>query len=450
MGVEPRCERCGIHVDGEDVTGRERDGEEVDVASAIRPVTDESGVHGDAVSEIDHDGRGDRVVRLTGVARRRRLRRWRGRSRLRYGIDRRFRIGRRLGLHRRRAGPERRQCRGHVEQPARGDLAGEARHPRRAREDRRADRRAGRLRIGRGEQRDGAGDVRRRHRRAAVRGVTVAGHGGIDRGARRGDVHARRPIIREARETVRAVGGGDGDHRGARVVGRIGRSDVVVDAFVARGGHEEDARIAARLDRPAEGRRRPAAPPTVVRRDDVDPEVAAHPRRVVDGGDGVARRSAAVAPEELEGHDRHGPVHARDTDAVVARGADRAGDVRAVPLVVEGVAVAVREIPAVHVVDEAVAIIVDAVARHLARVAPHVRGEVGMAVIDARVDHRDDDRAGPGRDIPGPCGVDVGARDPTGLPGVVEAPEASERRVIGHGGRGDDDVRLDRLDAGRA
>ena len=72
------------------------------------------------------------------------------------------------------------------------------------------------------------------------------------------------------------------------------------------------------------------------------------------------------------------------------------GDVRAVAVVVEVVdgVVVVAEVPAVDVVDVAVAVVVDPVgllaAARLARVRPRPRGEVRMAEVDAVVDDRDD------------------------------------------------------------
>ena len=61
------------------------------------------------------------------------------------------------------------------------------------------------------------------------------------------------------------------------------------------------------------------------------------------------------------------PVDARDADAVVAERADRAGDVRAVAVVVDRVVVVVDEVPAAEVVDVAVAVVVDAVVRQPAQ-----------------------------------------------------------------------------------
>ena len=51
-----------------------------------------------------------------------------------------------------------------------------------------------------------------------------------------------------------------------------------------------------------------------------------------------------------------------------------------------GVGVVVAEVPAVDVVDVAVAVVVDAVARDLSRIRPQVGGDVGMEAIDAGVD----------------------------------------------------------------
>ena len=95
-------------------------------------------------------------------------------------------------------------------------------------------------------------------------------------------------------------------------------------------------------------------------------DVGPHLHGVVEAPDGVARRAAAVGAEELQGHDLDVPVDAGDADAVVAHGADRAGDVRAVAVVVQRVAVVVDEVVAVDVIDEAVAVVVDPVAGNLA------------------------------------------------------------------------------------
>ena len=156
----------------------------------------------------------------------------------------------------------------------------------------------------------------------------------------------------------------------------------------------------------------------------------AHLHGVVEGADGVGDGAAAVGVEELQGHDLHVPVDAGHADAVVAHGADGAGHVRAVAVVVHRVAVVVDEVVAVDVVDEAVAVVVDAVAGDLAGVGPDVGGQVGVGVIDAGVDDGDDDAAAAGGDVPGFRGVDVGVGRAAGLAGVVQAPEGTELRVV--------------------
>ena len=55
------------------------------------------------------------------------------------------------------------------------------------------------------------------------------------------------------------------------------------------------------------------------------------------------------------------PVHARDADAVVAHRPDRAGNVRAVEMVVHRVVVVADEVVANEVIDQAVVIVVAAV-----------------------------------------------------------------------------------------
>ena len=58
----------------------------------------------------------------------------------------------------------------------------------------------------------------------------------------------------------------------------------------------------------------------------------------------------------------------------------------AVTVVVEGIAGVSDSVDAVNVIDIAVGVIVDAVARDLIWVSPHIRRKVWMRVQDARVD----------------------------------------------------------------
>jgi hypothetical protein len=103
--------------------------------------------------------------------------------------------------------------------------------------------------------------------------------------------------------------------------------------------------------------------------------------RAVRGGvenraDPVRGRPVALCIEELERHQADtGAVDPRDADPVVADRSDRAGDVRAVAVVVGRVAVAVGVVPATPVVDVAVSVVVDpvrsAARAALAGVRPH-------------------------------------------------------------------------------
>ena len=172
-----------------------------------------------------------------------------------------------------------------------------------------------------------------------------------------------------------------------------------------------------------------------------------HHGRVVQRGDRGARRAAAARVEELQPHDRNLPVDTRDAGAIVADGADRAGHVGAVRVVIEHIGGVGGEVPAIDVVDEAVCIVVDAVARRLAWVAPDVRGEVRMVVVDTGVDHGDDHRSRSGGDVPRRRGVDVGVGKPARLRRVIESPEPVEGGVVWNRRRGDDPVGLDVLDA---
>jgi hypothetical protein len=60
-------------------------------------------------------------------------------------------------------------------------------------------------------------------------------------------------------------------------------------------------------------------------------------------------------------------------------------------VLVAGVTVFVHKIPAGHIVDESVAVVIDAVVRDLARISPDIGRDLGVLGIQARVDDGDDD-----------------------------------------------------------
>ena len=112
---------------------------------------------------------------------------------------------------------------------------------------------------------------------------------------------------------------------------------------------------------------------------------------------------------------------------------------RAVVVVVHGIAVVVDDVAPTAVVDDAVVAVVDAVGG-ASRTIRLVEEDVGIAagvrelrvvLVDARVDHDDHDRVAPGRLNPGVGRVDVGVGHPTRLGGVPEPPQL-EPRVVRH------------------
>ena len=218
-------------------------------------------------------------------------------------------------------------------------------------------------------ERGDAGRVRARHRGALqvlVRGREV---GREDRGARREDVDVVGAVVGEGRLAVVLVGRADAQHVRRRQRARAVRRPVDVGVVVA--GRDHVQRVRVRLD----GRelRLVQARAAEAGVDDPDAHLAGVVERLGDA-------DAGAAPVGAEGAQRHELGAVRDTrDAlvVVGLGRDGAGDVRAVPVVVlrqvvrAGRAVALgdaelrvlaHEVPALPVVDVAVAVVVDAVA----------------------------------------------------------------------------------------
>src|SRR5215204_3202787 len=107
----------------------------------------------------------------------------------------------------------------------------------------------------------------------------------------------------------------------------------------------------------------------------------------------------------------------------------------AVTMVVEGVAVVVGEVRAVHVVDEAVAIVVEVVgllaAAGLAGINPPTSREVRVRKVNAAIYHCDDEIRIALRNSRGLKGVYVNAGGPAVLACVVEAPQFAEARLVG-------------------
>jgi hypothetical protein len=140
----------------------------------------------------------------------------------------------------------------------------------------------------------------------------------------------------------------------------------------------------------------------------------------VDGFDRGGNAADLQIALNLEGHDLQAGANARDPNRIVLDCGDDARNVGSMAAaVVKGIVVAVEEVPSAVVVDVAVAIVVDVVAGDLASVAPDVRREIGVVVVDATIEHCDDDAAA-GRQLPRLRRVDVRIRNAARLAGIVQ------------------------------
>ncbi|MBK7368956.1 MAG: hypothetical protein IPJ04_13930 [Candidatus Eisenbacteria bacterium] len=101
-----------------------------------------------------------------------------------------------------------------------------------------------------------------------------------------------------------------------------------------------------------------------------------------------------------------------------------------------------------HVVHVAVAVVVDAVARDLARIVPDVRDEIRMGVVHTGIDDADDHVRITGECVPRELRANVGSRRPPRLPGVVQSPELRVAGIVRAHVGGPDPVRLGVHDVG--
>ena len=271
-------------------------------------------------------------------------------------------------------------------------------------------------------------------------GVGVEIEGAPDVHARRADVHRAPSVVGEVADRVVVVGGRDRDHVGTVGPRRVEGQEVVVVAHECGvSGRSDEQDVALGSDGVGHGLREGAWPAiTVVGGDDVD-AARLQVARIVEAGHRIGDGAVAGCVEHLAGQELDVPVHAHHAQRVVADRADGPGDVRAVPEVVGRVATQTRERPAasgedveaVHIVDVAVAVVIDSVARNLARVDPDVGGQILVRRFDAAVDHHDHHGGASGCEIPGQRRLDVHPGCTQGLAAVVHAPEQVERRLVG-------------------
>ena len=159
---------------------------------------------------------------------------------------------------------------------------------------------------------------------------------------------------------------------------------------------------------------------------------------VIHGLDGVGG-GAAAATEELGAHQLDVPADTGHAHAIAADAADGAGHVGTVIVgsaIKHGAVVAV-EIPAIHVIDQTVAIIVAAIAGDFTRILVGIGGQIGVIEHVAFIDDADHDSGAVGF---------VGGPGHRGLraEGTGHAPELAgdHFRIVRGGGMADQPVRF--------
>ncbi len=310
------------------------------------------------------------------------------------------------------------------------------------------------LRAQRPEQGRRASDVRGGHRGAAgpaigaisgcqgaagqiFRIATLARHRAEDIDSRGRKVDAFGTIGGEGGQAVVMIRGRHRDDivEHAAVGGRIDGVVVEILSHVAGGADDQVVRGHGALDHLVEHARLGRPAPTVVA------DVRAVDNGVLEAlGQIGAGGEATPVVDKPHGHDPHAPVDAADAQAVVADGADRAGHVRAVSVHIGHVVVPVGHIPAVDVVNVAVAVVVNPVGglvaalfvdASLAWVDPDVGLEILVIDHHAGIADGHDDGVSARRAVPGAFGTDVGTLGAAGLAHVAQPPQLIQEGIRG-------------------
>mmetsp|Transcript_141603 Transcript_141603/g.452825 ORF Transcript_141603/g.452825 Transcript_141603/m.452825 type:complete len:1022 (+) Transcript_141603:1009-4074(+) len=308
-----------------------------------------------------------------------------------------------------------------VDQAARADLALQRGQLADAAEDDILDLVHGELGAVHPDQCGHACDVWRGHGCAAETPVTATRNGGVDVTARSGHMHGVHAGVRECRQRAEPSCRGHRDDVGAVDIRGVARRQVVVVGLVACRCREEHTSGLGVLDGHPQGRVRAAAAPGVAR------DLGTLRDSIIDGLDRIGDAAGASTVQELQSHQAHpSPSHTCNALPIVANARNSARAMCAVHHVVHWIPILVGKVGAMDVINDAILIVVDAVARNLQRVHPHLLPEILVVVVDARVDdcHSDAlaDLASP--DLPGLRGIDVEASP------VVHSPEIGECGVV--------------------
>src|SRR3989338_642096 len=278
-----------------------------------------------------------------------------------------------------------------------------------------------------------------------------SGHGGAAEGAigvarrcaqdltpRLSQMNGPSAKIRERGEVIGPSRGGDTDDvREIKFagIGLLVKSGTVVvvtapaTPAVPRRDDKKDAALKMSLDGVKQGLRKASPTPAIVGGDDVYPPVL-HELYILQARDRISGTAGAASVEELAGHELYSPVDPDDANAVIADRADSAGHVSSVVIVVHGIIIVIHFVDAVTIIHEAVAIIVQSVAVTIVAVLEHIRREILVVVVDAGIDHGDNNITASRGDVPRLRRIDVRILGATGLSRIVETPERTEVRVI--------------------
>ena len=265
------------------------------------------------------------------------------------------------------------------------------------------------------------------------------------RGAEAGEGRFIIPVVsRSHRHNVRGI-----------IVGREIGGGVGVAVAVAGGGDEEYVIAVRRSDRVQKRLRETTAAPTVGEDAEVGLPVPNICLAWMANWMHSMASDLAPLPDAVRNFNpmiAGGPVHAGHSRTIIASAPDRPRAVSAMIVVIERGASVGDGVEAMRP-RRAIDRLAPDLHAESRRRRPDVRGQVGMVIVNACVDHADHDRRSACRNVPGLSRINVRvgragcATD--GLACIVQPPKLAELRVVGSQLGLDDVIRLDVLTPGR-